>query len=157
MAFEKNIIQEDKYIRENNWNRLIGNEIFNKTILVMGLGSVGKHVCSRANAFGMNIFGYDLHNDKKFNKKNNVHFVNDFKEIIEKVDYISLNIPLTSETKHIINRSVLNKCNDNVVIVNTARGELVNEKEIVEFLKANKIRAYLTDVLKTEPMISIKL
>jgi len=153
LSFEKNIIKEDKFVQDNRWKRLIGHEIYNKNILVMGLGSVGKEVCKRANAFGMKVYGFDIVTDEKFINDNNIHYTDDFKKVINDADYISLNIPLNNNTKQIINTEVLNLCKHDVVIINTARGKLIQLKALQEFLINGKIRGYLTDVLEKEPMI----
>lgn len=153
LSFEKNIIKEDKIVQKNEWKRLIGHELFKKNILVMGLGAVGKEVCKRANAFGMKVYGFDIVENKKFNQENNIHYTDDFKSVMNDVDYISLNIPLNDQTKHIINHETLKLCKKDAIIINTARGELIEIKALVQCLNDKKIRGYLTDVLEKEPMI----
>ena len=153
LSFEKNIIKEDKIVQKNEWKRLIGHELFKKNILVMGLGAVGKEVCKRANAFGMKVFGFDIVENEKFNLENNIHYTDNFKSIMNDMDYISLNIPLNDHTKHIINHETLKLCKKDAIIINTARGELIEIKALVQCLKDKKIRGYLTDVLEKEPMV----
>ena len=152
LSFEKNIIAENQITKNNEWTRLIGHELFNRKILIMGMGSVGKEVCKRARAFGMDVYGFDIKKDEEFVKKNDVNFITNFKSVLPDIDYISLNMPLNKTTKHILNGSVFNICKNEVVIVNTARGDLVNQDDLIHNLKNHKIRGYLTDVLDSEPI-----
>ena len=153
LSFEKNIIEENNIVQNNKWVRLIGRELFNKKILIIGLGAVGKEVAKRAKAFGMTVYGYDIIEDETFTKNYKVIFTNNFKEILPKIDYISLNAPLNNKTRNIINKDVLDLCKEDTVIINTARAELINSDSLMEFLKKGKIRGYLTDVLQKEPII----
>ena len=153
LSFEKNIIEENRIVQDNKWDRLIGRELFGKKILVFGLGSVGKEVAKRAKAFGMIVYGYDISEDKDFIKSSQVSFTNNFKEILPEMDYISLNAPLNDKTRHIINKEVFDLCKKDLVLINTARAELIDMKIIIEYLNSDKIRGYLTDVLEEEPII----
>lgn len=153
LTFEKNIIHENYITQNNKWERLIGHEIFNKNILVIGLGSVGKEVCKRASAFGMNVYGYDIVEDEKFNRKFKINFTKNFKNVLDKIDYISLNLPLNEKTNNLIDENILANCKNNIKIINTARGKLINQKALIKYLENGKIGGYLTDVLEEEPMI----
>ncbi len=153
LSFEKNIVAENNIVQNNSWYRLIGRELFEKKILIFGLGSVGKEVAKRAKAFGMKVYGHDICEDRAFTKKHNVNFTNNFKEILTEMDYISLNAPLTNKTRNIFNKEVFDLCKKDLVLINTARAELIDLKTIVEYLNEDKIRGYLTDVLEEEPII----
>ena len=153
LCFEKNIIKENSIVQENKWDRLIGRELFEKKILVFGLGSVGKEVAKRAKAFGMTVFGYDILEDKEFIKSSQVSFTNNIHEILPEMDYISLNAPLNDKTRHIFNKEIFDLCKKDLVLINTARAELIDMQIIIEYLNSDKIRGYLTDVLEEEPII----
>ncbi len=153
LSFEKNIIEENSIVQDNKWDRLIGRELYGKKILVFGLGSVGKEVAKRAKAFGMKVYGYDILEDKNFTKSYQVSFTNNFKEILPEMDYISLNAPLNEKTRNIFNKEVFDLCKKDLVLINTARAELIDMKIIIDYLNRDKIRGYLTDVLEEEPII----
>jgi len=153
LSFEKNIIKENSIVQKNKWHRLIGRELFNKKIMVFGLGSVGKEVAKRATAFGMKVYGYDVLEDKTFTRNYKVNFINNYKEILNDIDYISLNAPLNNETRSIVNKDFLDLCKKDLVLLNTARAELIDMNILIEHLNSEKIRGYLTDVLEKEPII----
>lgn len=152
LSFEKNIIAENQITKNNQWTRLIGHELFNRKILIMGMGSVGKEVCKKARAFGMKVYGFDIKEDEAFINKYKINFTSNFKSVLSEVDYISLNMPLNNSTKHIINKKILDMCNNEIVIINTARGELVNQDDLIDYLEKGNVRGYLTDVLDDEPI-----
>lgn len=153
LSFEKNIIEENNLIKKNKWVRLIGNEIYKKKIGVFGLGSVGKEVVKRSLAFGMEVYAFDKYEDVDFIKKYKINFSSSLESFISKIDYMSLNLPLNEFTFHLINKNVLKKIKTNLVIINTARADLVDQNALLESIKNSKIRGYLTDVLEKEPMI----
>ena len=86
LSFEKNIIKEHLLTQKAKWSRLIGNEIYGKSIGILGMGSVGKQVAKRANAFGMNIFGFDKVEDPAFNSLYNIKFCNNLEKMVNKID-----------------------------------------------------------------------
>ncbi len=154
LTFEKNVHLQFNTTKEGSWKRLIGNEIFNKTIGIVGLGAVGKELAKRASAFGMYVIAYDLNPDSEFLDQNpTVKFVRNIDEIFADADFISLHVPHTPSTEYLINESVINdKIKKNVILINTARGKLVDIGALKEGLSSGKIRGYLTDVLEIEPI-----
>ncbi len=152
-TYYKNIHFEYNITKQNKWQRLIGHEIFGKNIGILGLGRIGKELAIRASALGMNVYATDISKDEDFIKKNNIKWGESINDLIPLIDILSLNMPLTNETKEIIDKSIFDKCNKRVIIVNTARAGLINLENLIEALKNKKISAYLTDVLEDEPMI----
>jgi len=153
LSFVKNIIPEDRYIRDQKWTRLIGSELFGKTIGIVGLGNVGKEVAVRAAAFGLKINAFDKYTDTKFAKTYNVKYCDSIEELLKVSDIISLNASLNSETTNLINSVSIRWLKPGVIIVNTARSGLVEENAILKALDQKIIGGYLTDVLDEEPMI----
>jgi D-3-phosphoglycerate dehydrogenase len=153
LSFVKNIIPEDRYIRDQKWTRMIGSELFGKTIAIVGLGNVGKEVVLRAAAFGLKIIAFDKYPDTKFAKKYNVKYCDSIEELLKASDIISLNASLNSETRNLINSVSISWLKPGVIIVNTARSGLVEENAILKALDQKIIGGYLTDVLDEEPMI----
>jgi len=153
LAFYKNIPDEVNYARNGEWIRLTGHEMYGKKIGVAGLGRIGKEILIRAKAFGMDIFAFDQIVDKRFVQKNKVSVCKTLEELISKVDILSLNMNANEDNYHIVNKDLLmNHANKNLLIINTARGELVDESAIIDSLKNGIVSGYVTDVLEHEPM-----
>ena len=153
LSYSKNIIKENELIQNQSWTKLIGIELFQKTLGIIGLGHVGKEVAKRAAAFGMKIIAFDKFLDTDFVDKYDVEISTSIEDLVAKVDFLSLNAPLNKETRGLININNIQKCKKDMVIINTARAGLVNNEAILFGLDNNFIKAYLTDVLEDEPMI----
>ena len=124
-------------------------ELASKTIGIMGLGKIGLAAAKIYKAMGMNVIAYNRsQNDEA---KDFVKYVNK-DEIFEKSDIIDLHLPLNDETKDIINEDSISKMKDGVIIINTARGGLIDEKALMKGLDSGKIFAAGLDVNKTEPI-----
>ncbi|MGK0307154.1 MAG: D-3-phosphoglycerate dehydrogenase [Urechidicola sp.] len=154
LSFEKNIHTQYQTVQSGSWQRLTGNEIFGKTIGIIGLGAIGKELAKRAQALGLKVLSYDVYRDDNFlNNHKEVEFVDTLEEIYTKADIISLHIPLNKKTEHLINNDVVfNKLKKSPILINTSRGKLIEVDAVIEGLKAKKIRGYLADVLAIEPI-----
>jgi D-3-phosphoglycerate dehydrogenase / 2-oxoglutarate reductase len=153
LAFYKNIPDEVNYTRNGEWKRMTGHEIYGKKLGVAGLGRIGKEILIRAKVFGMDVYAFDQFLDKKFTKNNKVNVCNTIEELSTNVDILSLNMNANENNYHIINRALITKhSKKNQLIVNTARGELVDESAIIYGLENSIIGGYVTDVLEQEPM-----
>lgn len=154
LSFEKNIHLQYQTTKEGSWKRITGNEIFGKTIGIIGLGAIGKELAKRASALGLNVMAFDLHKDESFlNVHKEVLFVEDINQIYSEADIISLHIPHTPKTEKIINEQVIqNKLQKHPIVINTSRGMLVDTEALIVGLEQGKVRGYLTDVLVTEPI-----
>jgi D-3-phosphoglycerate dehydrogenase / 2-oxoglutarate reductase len=153
LCYSKNLIKENELIQNQNWTKLIGTELFQKTLGIIGLGHVGKEVAKRASAFGMKIIVFDKYVDSKFVEKFDIEISDSIEELVAKVDYLSLNASLNEDTRGLINVNNIQKCRKGIVIINTARAGLVDNDAIIWGLDNKIINAYLTDVLEEEPMI----
>lgn len=153
-TFEKNIHLQFNSTKEGSWKRWVGNEIYGKTIGIIGLGAIGRELATRCVALGMHVCTFDIYRDTEFLEKNqHIQFVENIGEIFKNADVISLHIPLTPQTERIISEKVIfEKLEKSPIIINTSRGNLVDSKAIIAGLKDKKIRAYLTDVLSEEPI-----
>lgn len=122
-------------------------ELFGKTLGLIGLGRIASEVAKRAAAFGMRVLTYD-----PFVKRSDVAImVPTLKELLGQADYISMHVPLTDETKGMINSSAIAAMKDGVVIVNTGRGKCIAEEDLAEALRSGKVGAYATDVWYSDP------
>lgn len=158
-AFERNIHIQYNSVQSGSWKRWVGSEIEGKTIGIIGLGAVGKELAKKSSALGMKVLGFDLFKDETFLLKyDEVTFVDSLDVIFQQADVISLHLPHTSKTEHLISREVIfNKLKKKPILINTARGMLVDSVALIEGLKENKIKGYLTDVLSHEPMLDDEL
>ena len=154
-TFEKNVHLQYNSVQNGSWKRWVGNEIQGKTIGIIGLGAVGKELAKKASALGLKVLGFDLFKDEFFlSKYEEVTFVESLEKIYSEADVISLHLPHTPKTEHLISEDVIfNKLKKQPIIINTARGKLIDSLALIKGLKQNKVKGYLTDVLAHEPML----
>ncbi len=124
-------------------------ELSSKTLGLIGYGAIGKGVAKAANAFGMNVI-YNRLRGKCDDDNEKCHYAN-LDEIFSESDIISLHCPLTSKNKEIINKSNISKMKKSAIIINTARGGLINETDLSDALNKGRIAGYGCDVLNIEP------
>ena len=123
-------------------------ELYEKTIGIIGFGNIGQCTGRIANGFGMNVIYSDY---KEMDVDYPATRVSN-EELFEKADVIVLHCPLTSETKHMINKKTIAKMKDGVILINVARGGLINEEDLVEALKVGKVKGAGLDVTEKEPL-----
>jgi len=139
------LAMEGKFLKKE----LKRTELFGKTLCLIGMGNIAMELGRRAIAFGMNVQGYDPM--KKAGTYEGATATATLKEAISGADYISLHVPLTDDTKGMINKDSIGWMKDGVIIVNTARGKCVVEEDLAEALTSGKVRGYATDVWSAEP------
>ena len=127
-------------------------ELYNKNILIAGFGRIGKKLISRCLAFDTKVYVYDPYVNEDTIKKYNGLKVNSIIDGLKIADYVSLHMPLTAETKNLIDYSTLKKMKKNAVIVNTARGGIINENDLDKALNENIIFGAGLDVFSKEPV-----
>lgn len=125
-------------------------ELYEKTIGIVGLGSIGFCMAQMAAGFGMKVLAYSRH--KKEGAKYDFVEQVSLDELLERSDIISINCPLTESTKGMISREVISKMKDGVILINTARGAIIDEEAMIDALKSGKIYAAGLDVLANEPI-----
>ena len=133
------------------WKKPVGNEILGKTIGIIGLGRIGKEVAIRASAFGLNVIAYDPFFDEDFANDQGIKKCSNMDEVLCGSDIVSLHCFLNDETHGMINSSKIEQMKDNVIVINCARGELVEAESMKEGLVSGKVGGYGTDVLDSEP------
>jgi D-3-phosphoglycerate dehydrogenase len=121
-------------------------ELMGKTLGLVGAGNIGTEVARRAIAFGMRVIAYD-----PLLKQHELVDLVTLEALFAESDYISLHVPLTQETEGMINSETIADMKDGAVVVNTARGKCVVEEDVVAALRAGKLRAYATDVWRSDP------
>ena len=141
-------------IVEKGKSQFVGGEISGKTLGVVGLGAIGRKVAVAANALGMNIVGYDPFFNKDTDLGIELEVVDTLDKIYEKSDFITLHLPYNADTKGMIDKVAISKMKDGVVIVNCARGELVQNADIIDAVKDGKVHKYFTD-FPSEPLLNV--
>ena len=140
---------------KGEWPRTIikSAEIKQKCLGIIGFGTIGKKVAEYSLKNGLNVLAYDPYikeiNDKEINAK-----LSNLNEIFEKSDIISIHLPLTEETKNILNKSSFCKMKNKPIIINTSRGSIINENDLIEAYHENTISGFALDVFENEPIKS---
>lgn len=153
LARKINVI--DRKIRKNVWQRIMGTELNGKILGVIGLGNIGSEVVKRLSNFNMKILAYDKYKNSEMIVKYNVSYTS-LDELLRQSDFITLHLNVTDETKGIINKNSLEKMKRNSILINTARGELIVEKDLYDFLKNKRIAGAALDSFENEPLTDYK-
>ncbi|MCL0042221.1 phosphoglycerate dehydrogenase [Thermodesulfovibrionales bacterium] len=153
-SIARKIPQASASIAQGKWEKkkFVGIELFNKTLGVIGIGSIGGEVARRAQALGMNVIAYDPFLSKDKAKAMGVEKL-DFIEVIRRADFVTIHAPLTNETRNLIKRESLKEMKTGVFIINCARGGIVNEKDLYDALKSGKVAGAAMDVFEKEPPV----
>ncbi len=130
-------------------NNFLGTQLSNKTIGIIGTGAIGSRVCMLLRAFGAKVLAYSRRK-KPLLERESVDYV-DLETLVSSSDVISLHVPLNESTYHLLSKQLLDKCKPNAVIINTARGNVVDIDALADKLNQEKIFAYCTDVYEKEP------
>lgn len=150
----RKISEADKSMKEGKWEKkkFKGNEIYGKNFGIIGFGRIGRRVARIANAFNANVFAYDpLVTDEKIYEDLNVKRCNNINEILQQCDFITIHVPLTNETKNLINESNIKMIKKDAIIINTSRGGIINELAMIKALKNKLIGGACLDVFENEP------
>lgn len=151
LALNRKIHKAYVRTREGNFsiNGFMGFDLYEKTVGIIGAGKIAQILIKILKGFGTKVIAYDPYPNEKIAKELGFEFV-DLDTLYKKSDIISLNCPLTKETKYIINRDSMNKMKDGVMIVNTGRGMLIDSIDLIEALKDKKIGSAALDVYEEE-------
>ena len=147
----KKIHEVANHTRAGDWKRLTGSEIMGKTIGVIGVGRIGKEVLKRAKAFGLNCQGFDLFWDDAFAAQHEIHQCESVEQLLETSEIVSLNCLLDDSTENLIRAESLAKMQPGTILINCARGEIVNSVDIATALESGHLGGYGADVLEQEP------
>lgn len=153
IAVARKIIDAQKNLKSGSWNReeLSGFELSGRTLGLVGLGRIGQKVAQFAQAFEMNVVAFDPYQDDDTFLKLNLQR-SSYEEVLKHSDILSFHVPLTKETKNMFNRSHFEFTNRSVIVVNTSRGGVVNEDDLVYGLEHHLISGVALDVFEKEPL-----
>ena len=144
----------DRAMREGDWesrNRLQGSEIFGKNLLLVGYGRIGREVAKRALAFGMRIHVFDPYVDSEQVIQAGAIYINDLGASLSETDFLSLHLPFTPQNRHIIGASEIKTLPTTAYVINTARGGLIDEDELLKALDAGTLAGAGLDCFEQEP------
>lgn len=156
LSVAHNICSADRSIRNKKWKKSTSLDLYEKTIGVIGLGSIGKKVAERVQGFRCKVLAYDKYFDDKFVETNNIVKA-DIETIISQSDFITLHLPNLPEFHEFINADAFSKMKETAILINTARAELVEHKALYKALENRQIAGYGCDVFVAEPQIDEKL
>jgi D-3-phosphoglycerate dehydrogenase len=148
IAVPTRLVEGHMGMKEHTWlkKELKRTELMGKTLGLIGAGNIGTELARRSIAFGMRVIAYD-----PLLKSHECVDLVSLEELFAESDYLSLHVPLTDQTRGMINVETIAQMKDGVVIVNTARGACVNEGDMAEALRSGRVRAYATDVWYSDP------
>lgn len=154
LSLSRRILESHHRVKEQFFSPegLTGFDLFGKTLGVIGVGSIGKHVIEIANGFGMNVIGYARHPDTSLGTQLKFKFV-DLEILFKQSDIISLHVPYTDETHHMINDQTIGKMKKGVYIINTARGGVVDTAALLRGITSGQIGGVGLDVIEGEPIL----
>jgi D-3-phosphoglycerate dehydrogenase len=133
------------------WKKPVGHEILGKTMGIIGMGRIGKEVATRARAFGMNVIAFDPYFDEEFATRHEVTRCSSMDEVLTEANVVSLHCFLDENTRGMINAEKIAEMQNDVIVLNCARGELVQTDDMVAALESGKAAGYGADVLDQEP------
>lgn len=152
IAAAKHFVPHLREVKAGRWKRITGTELADKTLGVLGMGRIGKELIKRAGAFGMKPLAYDPYWDEDFAAARGVDRAGSPHDVLRRADVASLHLPLTDETRGLIDRETIASMPGGAILINTARGALVVEPDVAEACRSGKLGAYATDVLNVEPV-----
>jgi len=153
VSIARNIPQADASVKAGKWDRksFEGVELHGKTIGIFGMGRIGTEIARRVIAFGMRAIAYDPYLSPSRARSLQVELFEDLDQVLAQSDFVTMHMPLTAETKHLINADRIAKMKRGARIVNCARGGLIDEQALFEALQSGQIAAAALDVYETEP------
>ncbi len=151
LALCRNLVEEANFVRSGRWKRITGHELHGKTLGIIGLGRIGKEVAKRAAAFGMPLLGCGNHWDESFAAATGITRTADPGELFRRSDVVTLHTKLTDSTRHMVDASRLALARPGLLLVNCARGELVETTALLEALRSGRLGGYAADVMEEEP------
>ncbi|TEU08558.1 D-glycerate dehydrogenase, partial [Candidatus Bathyarchaeota archaeon] len=155
LALTRRVVSADKAVRRGEWNRKYGDlrgvEIAGKTLGIIGMGRIGSAVARRAIGFDVKVVYHDVYRREDLEEELGIEYASR-EEVLREADLISLHVPYTPETRHMIGAEELASMKDGVYIVNTARGRIIDQQALVEALETGKVAGAALDVFEEEPL-----
>jgi D-3-phosphoglycerate dehydrogenase / 2-oxoglutarate reductase len=150
LGLARQIPATDSRVKAGEWPRVVGTELWRKTVGIIGLGQIGKGVARRAKGFDMRVLAYDVYCDHEYAAQNEITFVS-METLLEESDFVSIHIPHTKETQNLIGKTELKRMKKDAFICNLSRGGIINEVDLYEALTQGDIAGAGLDVFDQEP------
>ena len=150
IATARSIPHANTETKKGAWPRLKGITLEDKVFGLIGLGNIGKEVAHRLKGFDCELVACDSYKDTEFEKKHNIAYCS-LDDLLAKSDFVSLHLPVTPETSGMVNKEFLGKMKEGAILINTSRGELIDEDALYESLGKGQLRAAALDVFSKEP------
>ncbi len=150
LTLARQISEADKAVHQGKWPRLAGVSLEGKTVGILGLGAIGKQLAKRLAGFDCKILAYDPFGDPVYAAANHITLL-PMDEVLKASDFVSLHLPLTPETRNMVNREFLGQMKKGAYLINTSRGEAVDEAALYEALSGGHIRGAALDAFIVEP------
>ncbi len=156
MALSRHIVGGNNTLKEGKWDRknLMGTQLMGKTLGVVGLGRIGMSVARRALGLKMKVIGFDPMATAESITSQGVEYIADVKEVFRKSDYVTLHVPVTDQTRGMVNADMLGIMKPTARLINVARGAVINEDDLWVALKDNTIAGAALDVFSKEPPVN---
>lgn len=151
MALARNLPQRDREVRQGIWERRATPRVMGRTLGIVGLGRIGRAVATRARGLGLNVLAFDPFPQREFAEQWQVEFTS-LDDLLSRSDFVSLHLPMDKSVKHLINAQTLATMKRGAILINTARGALVDEAALYDALKSGHLRAAGLDVFEQEPL-----
>jgi len=153
VSIARSIPQADASVKAGKWDRkkYEGVELYNKTLGILGMGRIGSEIARRAIAFGMRVVAYDPYLSASKARSLQVELIEQIDELLPRCDFLTMHMPLTNETHHMIDARRLALCKPGIRIVNCARGGLIEESALAAALQNGQVAAAALDVFEVEP------
>ncbi|HML67699.1 MAG TPA: phosphoglycerate dehydrogenase [Clostridia bacterium] len=150
LACARRVCEINARCHQGDWGKVIGTDLYGKTLGILGLGAIGKGVAKRAQGFDMNILAYDVFWDEAYAQAHGIRQA-DPNTIFSCCDFISLHLPLNNDTLGIVNADAFRRMKRTAILINTARGGLIDESALIQALSTQQILAAGIDVFEKEP------
>lgn len=154
LSISRKIPQATSSMRGGKWEKkkFMGVELYNKTLGLVGVGVIGTVVADRARGLKMKVIGYDPYLSPEVAEKKGVELVS-LDELLARSDFISVHTPLTEETRSLIDKNAMTKMKEGVILINCARGGIINEKDLYEAIRGGRVAGAALDVFEKEPAV----
>jgi len=157
-AVSRRIVEADRFVRDGNWEGfspklLLGKDIYNKTLGIIGAGRIGHRFSEKLRGFHMKILYNNRNRDLCFEKSFNAEYC-EIDDLLKRSDIVTIHVPLTEKTRHMITKKEINLMKEDAILINTSRGSVIKEEDLIEALENKRIYGAGLDVFEDEPNVN---
>ena len=150
LATVRSVVSTSRQVAAGRWPRRTLGTVRGKTLGIVGLGRIGRSTAVRAIPLGMKVVAHEIFPDQEFVRAHGIELLS-FEQLLERSDFITLHCPLTDQTRHFFGKEAFDRMKPGSILINTARGPLVKETDLLEALRSGRLRAAGLDVMEQEP------